>query len=148
MILRGHILEVIITVEVRISNLFLDYFSSTIIQHPLVTCLLNSVFRVFIHLLSIYDSISTTCCSVRFCLVNFFNWPTILIHCCLGLDCLLDKLSLTQISCINSHRIEITHLLPHLLHHFISMTKHISAEPRISEKRIIRKGIILKQAST
>lgn len=99
-ITRVHVFKMIITIEMWITYLFFNNFPASIIKHPFVTCFLNSILSIFIHLMSIYYSISTTSCSMGACLINLFYWSTILIHCCLRFNCLLNELSLTKTTSI------------------------------------------------
>jgi len=82
-IARMHIPEVV-KITLVTSGLFLNHFSSSIIEHALMASFCNVLFLVLIHLLSINHSFTSIKCSFSLCLINMV--PILMIG-------LLDKVS-------------------------------------------------------
>ena len=141
-IIRVHILVVIKRIILTVTNFLFDHFTTTVVKHSLVALFCNTVCRIFIHLLSINNSVSSTKCTMGFRAVYFVLWSTIWSLSHLFVISLLDKLSLAN----GSHIIHIIHLFSHITHHFVHFGMHVAKSS--SKTRVLEKWIVLKWIST
>ena len=135
-----HILIVIVSIVLSLAMLLLDHFPASIVEHSFMACFRNAMSWVFIHLLPVNYSVSSSQRSMSFRAVNFILWSSIWSSCYLLMICLLWELTLAN----RAHIIDLTHLSSHISHHLIHVGTDVS-EPStkswIFEKWIIGKWV-------
>ena len=135
----SHVLVVVEAVHL-VAQSFFDYLPALIIQHPLMTGLLQPCSSVIIHLLSLNDLIAVSNGPGHLVLILFLDGAAIRVEFRRADIGLLNKVALTTWS---SHRTHLhlgihrpAHILFHILHHLIDPT-----ESRVGEERVITERI-------
>ena len=84
----------VVVVLMSVAYSFSDNFATLVIEHPFVTGLFETGATIFVHLLSLNDSVTTADSSMRFSLVNFVDRSSILSHFDLFMHSLFNKVTI------------------------------------------------------
>ena len=137
-----HVLKVVKVSLVPSHSLF-NHLAPTIIQHPLMTRLLNSLALILKHLMSIDNSVAAAKGPVSLRLINIASPLMISLF-----DELAPGKTVASVARHRYFREMAVHLLAHLPHHLVGVFEHLSEVPKIRlhqaasfEERIVCKWV-------